>query len=514
MFHLKLANRRGRWRCGVRTLQSRAPVQVVATDLCYTYAQHRAPALDQVNLSIGAGEIALVLGKSGSGKTTLTRCINGLIPHVYADGTLSGEVRCGDEVVARSTMARLARKVGTVLQDTEKQIVASRVFNEIAFGMENLGMPRDEIIERVHEVARWLDIAHLLHRDTLTLSGGEQQRVVIAATLAMRPRVLLLDEPLAALDPPAARQALALFRRLADAGVTVLIVEHRAREVLRLRPHRVVRLEAGRVVFQGVPEAGIDSTLKNPAAGPVPPRDPHGEVLASLQHVTFAYAGSARPQLDDVSLEIRAGDVIALIGPNGAGKSTLCKHLIGLLRPQRGRVHVCGQDAADRTVAQLARQVGYVFQHPSTMLFAPSLREELCFGPRNIGLAPARVESNIANALETVGLAEVALEQSPFVFSFGQQKRIALASVLAMQPRILIMDEPTAGLDEHTAQEMMQRLLAAADRPEAIVMVTHDLDLAARFANRVVLLAGGRIVADAEPAQVLQPQVLEQGGLA
>ncbi len=490
-------------------------MEVVVTDLSYTYAQRELPSLDQVNLSVAAGEIALILGKSGSGKTTLTRCINGLIPHVYTDGTLKGEVRCGGEVVARSSLARLARRVGTVLQDTEKQIVASRVFNEIAFGMENLGMPRDEIIERVHEAARWLDIEHLLPRDTLTLSGGEQQKVVIAATLAMRPSVLLLDEPLASLDPPAAREALALFRRLADAGVAVLIVEHRAREVLRIRPHRLVRMESGRIAFQGAPTDCVEASPdRTPITHHLPPRDPSGELLAELQHVTFAYEGSARPQLDDVSLQIRAGDVIALIGPNGAGKSTLCRHFIGLARPQRGSVRVVGWDTAQCSVAQLASQVGYVFQHPGMMLFANTLREELSFGPRNVGMPMDRIEANIAQALETVDLAGVPLDQSPFAFSFGQQKRIALASVLAMQPRILIMDEPTAGLDEQTAVEMMQRLFSSPRRPQAIIMVTHDLALAERFANRVILFSAGRIVADGDPQHVLQPEILERGGLA
>ncbi|MCS6848695.1 MAG: energy-coupling factor transporter ATPase [Anaerolineae bacterium] len=491
------------------------------TGLSYTYANRAAPALRDVTLDFRPGEVTLVVGRSGSGKTTLIRCINGLIPHSYKNGTLHGEIRCFDQSTAGLSLAQLARRVGTVMQDPDKQIVASRVLNEIAFGLENIGLPRERIVARVHEVARQLRIEHLLDRDTHTLSGGEQQKVVIAATLAMQPRALLLDEPLASLDLPSARTALALFRRLADEGIAVVLVEHRVAEALRVAPERCVALHDGSVAFDGDTagfRAWLDARHKTQDDGASPVSRPASSVnsasLLSFYDVHFAYPGASGEQLGGVSFDVREGDVIALMGPNGAGKSTLCKMAIGLLRPARGRVIVAGEDAARLTVAQLARKVGYVFQNPAAMLFANTLREELSFGPRNVGMPEDRMREAIADALETVGLSHLSLDQSPFGLSFGQQKRVAVAGVLAMQPRVLILDEPTAGLDDGAAEDLLCRLLRAARGPQAIVMVTHDLALARRFANRVVLMAGGRIVADGPPRDTLEnDEAMRRAGL-
>ncbi len=479
-------------------------------DLSYIYAERTASALRDVTLDFRPGQVALVVGRSGSGKTTLIRCINGLIPHSYKDGTLRGEIHLFGECTAGLSLAQLARRVGTVMQEPDKQIVAARVMNEIAFGLENIGLPRAQIIARIHEAARQLRIEHLLDRDTHSLSGGEQQKVVIAATLAMQPRALLLDEPLASLDPPSARAALRLFRRLADEGIAVILVEHRTAEALHVAPEHCVALRDGEVAFdgdaagfrawrearRGMQDDGAPSELRRPSSA-------NGAPLLSFHDVHFAYPGAPVEQLGGVSLDVREGDLIALMGPNGAGKSTLCKMAIGLLRPARGQVIVMNEDAAHLTVAQLARRVGYVFQNPAAMLFANTLREELSFGPRNVGMPEARIQQATAEALEMVGLSHLSLDQSPFGLSFGQQKRVAVAGVLAMQPHVLILDEPTAGLDDDTAEDLLRRLLRAERGPRAIVMVTHDAALARRFANRVVLMAGGRIVADGPPGDTL-----------
>ncbi|MCS7056940.1 MAG: energy-coupling factor ABC transporter ATP-binding protein [Thermoflexales bacterium] len=489
------------------------------THLSYTYANRTTPALHDVTLDFRPGQVTLVVGRSGSGKTTLIRCINGLIPHSYKHGTLRGEIRCFEQSTAGLSLAQLARHVGTVMQDPDKQIVAARVLNEIAFGLENIGLPREQIVARVHEAARRLRIEHLLNRDTHSLSGGEQQKVVIAATLAMQPRALLLDEPLASLDLPSARAALTLFRQLADQGIAVILVEHRVTEALRVTPEHCVALQDGTIAFEG-DSAGLRAWLdarrgmqeggafrRLASAG-------DGAPVLSFRDVRFAYPGASTEQIAGVSLDVREGDVIALMGPNGAGKSTLCKMAIGLLRPAHGRVIVVGEDAARLSVAQLARKVGYVFQNPAAMLFANTLREELSFGPRNVGIAEDRLQQVIADALETVGLEHLSLDQSPFGLSFGQQKRVAVASVLAMQPHVLILDEPTAGLDSGAAEDMLHRLLGAQRGPRAIVMVTHDLALARRFANRVILMADGRIVADGAPSDTLDnPTVMRRAGL-
>lgn len=490
--------------------------------LSYTYANRSAPALRDVSLVCRAGEITLIAGKSGSGKSTLIRCVNGLIPQAYRNGTLAGDIRCFGEPVLGMSLAHLSQRVGTVMQDPDKQIVATKVFNEIAFGLENLGLSRDEILKRVDDAANMMRVPHLLQRDTHSLSGGEQQKVVIAAVLAMQPRALLLDEPLASLDPPSAQEALRAFRRLADAGVAVVMIEHRVLDALRVQPEQCIELDAGEVVFAGDEDAfrkrHASRVMRDPSSVMQPAlsllqgqpsrltdhasRITHHAKI-EFNHIHYAYPDSSKEQINDVSFAVHEGDVIALMGANGAGKSTLCRLAIGLLRPSAGNVMIDGADTANMTVAQIVRRVGYVFQNPAVMLFANTLREELRFGARNIGMSEAQIEPAIANAMQIVDLDDIPLDLSPFGLSYGQQKRVALAAVLAMQPQVLMLDEPTAGLDDDTAAIVMARLLNSPLAPKAIIMVTHDLRLARRAANRAVLLADGTVVADGAPADVM-----------
>ncbi len=497
------------------TISSRHNTVTLELDaITYTYARRPRPALQDISAVFQPGEVALLIGASGSGKTTLIRCINGLIPRAYKGGTLKGQIRCFGESTAALSLAQIAARVATVLQDPDKQIVATIVRNDLAFGLENLGLPRDEIRARVARVAEQLDIGHLLNRQTHTLSGGERQRVVIAGVLAAQPRALLLDEPLAALDPPSAREALDLFAALAREGRTVLLIEHRVRDALRVAPARCLALDAGRITFQG--DAAACAVWIGPPddATLAPLREPNGESLLTFDAVRFGYADTGREQIGGVSLDVRSGDVIALLGPNGAGKSTLCRLAIGLIRPHSGVIRIAGADAAGRTTAEIARDVGYVFQSPSSSLFANTLREELSFGPRNIGIDPAEIERDIRRVLAMIDLPALDLDKSPFALSHGQQKRIALASVLTMRPRVLLMDEPTAGLDEDTAEMVLRGLFSAEGRPRAIVMITHDLRLARRFANRVVILNQGRIMADGPPDALLNDvALLARGGL-
>ncbi len=487
------------------------------TDLRYAYARRPSPAVQGVSAAFKQGEVTLLAGGSGSGKTTLIRCINGLIPHTYKEGTLSGQIRCFGESTGGLSLSQIARKIGTVMQDPEKQIVATRVENELAFGLENQALPREEIRARLRAAGRSMGIEDLLARETHSLSGGERQKVVIAAVLAMHPRALLLDEPLASLDPPSAREALAQFRRLANEGITVVIVEHRVPEVLGIQPEHCVVLRNGAVVFDGDAKAYQRWRGGDPPGEPVAMRRPKTDNSASLlafDQVSFAYASAARAQARNASFDIRAGEVVALIGPNGAGKSTLCKLAIGLLKPAQGRVRVVNRDASTLTTAQIAKDVGYVFQLPSATLFANTLCEELSFGPRNLGMAPAQIDAAIRHAMDLVELEQIPLETSPFGLSYGQQKRVAIAGVLAMQPRMLILDEPTAGLDHGTADQMMTNLLSADGAPEALLIVTHDLRLARRYATRAIMLAAGEVVADGAAQAVLDDAAaMRRGGL-
>lgn len=470
-------------------------------------------------------------GSSGCGKTTLARCINGLIPHSYK-GERAGSVRLYGREVTDLPLAEVSQTVGTLLQDPERQIVASSVVNEIAFGPENLGLPREEIVLRIEEAIQRLGIAHLRERETFSLSGGEKQKVALAGVLAMRPSILILDEPLASLDPVSAREAMAVFRRLADEGVAILMIEHRVEDVLNIRPDRVLYMSEGLQRYYGPADRLDDEVdpreVKLPAATAVerlralglveeplvlPSASQESEEIISLEDVSFAY-GDGPTVLHDVNLKIRRGDVVALLGPNGAGKSTLVKHAIGLLKPTRGRVLVEGQDTRRLSVAQIARSVGYVFQSPSHMLFAASVQEELAFGPNNLGLAVERVQSGVREAVEVVNLRGLE-DYSPLALSFGQQKRTSIGAVLAMGSTVLVMDEPTAGQDYANYMRFMRAIVGGTGgqtgilaRFAATLFITHDLDLAVCFANRVVLMSEGCIAGDGPPTDVLKDKAL------
>ncbi len=487
-------------------------------DLTFRYRIREEPAIRNLTFDLHAGELLLIAGASGCGKTTLMRCVNGLIPRSYR-GELQGEIQIYGRSAREMEMADLSQTVGTLLQDPERQIVGSFVLNEVAFGLENLGLPRDEILERVDETLDYLNILHLRDRESFGLSGGEKQKVALAGVLAMRPRILLLDEPLASLDPASAQEALALFRRLADEGVSIMLVEHRVEDALQIDPDRVLYMEEGEQTYYGDVGGLMDRVdyqrVKLPApvimerARAVPPPDfePAVEVdgqgtLLAFEDVRFRYDPSLPEVLHGVDFTVRKGDILAILGPNGAGKTTLVKHALGLLKPTDGRVLLEGRDTREISVAQAAKTVGYVFQSPSQMLFAPSVEEELTFGPRNLRRESAQIEKDVTWALDVVHMAEYR-DSPPLALSFGQQKRISIAAVLAMRSRVLMMDEPTAGQDYWNYMTFMDAILQMPGF-DAVVFITHDLDLAVTYANRVALVSGGDIAAVGPPEEVLQ----------
>lgn len=489
---------------------------IAVRNLSYTYRNRPAPALRDINVSFGAGQLALIAGASGSGKSTLARCINGLIPRNYPNGTLIGHVEIGGADSRPLTLAELAQRVGTVLQDPEKQIVAADVMGEIAFGLENLGLPRAEIARRVKQAAEQLNITYLLERSTFELSGGEKQKVAVAGVLAMEPRAVLLDEPLASLDPASARETMALLRGMADRGSAVMVIEHRIKAVQAAQPEQVVWMKEG-VLVSSEQLAAIDERRVNADGSPYtahrPPPTAYGSPstaqrlppLLSLRNVRFSY-DTGREVLGGIDMDIRAGDRIALLGPNGAGKSTLCKLMIGLNRPAHGQVLIDGADTRALSVAEMARTVGYVFQSPSYMLFAPTLREELAFGPKNLKLAQPDLERQVMRAAQSMGLVD-RLADSPFSLSFGGQKRASIASVLSMGTRMLVMDEPTAGQDSATVARFMRDILES-EQLQAVLFATHDLELARAYANRVIVMRAGAIAADGAPNVVLADEAL------
>jgi len=493
-------------------------------DLTFRYRDRAIPAIQHISFAVKPGELMLIAGSSGCGKTTLIRCLNGLIPRSYK-GELQGEILIDDKPIRNLSLARISQLVGTVLQDPERQILGTRVRNEVAFGLENLGLERSEIIERIDQALHYLGIQHLRDRETFNLSGGEKQKVALAGVLAMRPKILLLDEPLASLDPASAQDTLRIVRQMVDEGMCVLMVEHRVEDVLNIAPDQVLLMENGLVRYQGEIEGLYKIVnyheIKLPAQEVVKravkdPPPPVLHILPSVQrqvdlaeqpalvqfdHVYFGYE-TTPSVLQDINLKIHAGDVIAILGANGAGKTTLVKHAIGLLKPVQGQVLIDGVDTHKMSVAEVAKTLGYVFQSPSHMLFAPTVYEELAFGPTNLGHPAAQIEKEVMEAIDIVNLSGKEKE-APLALSFGQQKRVSIAAVLAMRSRILVMDEPTAGQDYQNYMDFMDAIVQLPNF-EAILFITHDIDLAVIYANRVVLMNSGRIVADGKPEQVLR----------
>ena len=509
---------------------------------------HAPPALADLSLDISEGELVVVAGPSGSGKSTLLRCLNGLVPHFYG-GRFAGHVRVAGLDTCVHEPRDLATTVGFVFQDPESQFVTGRVADEIAFGLENFNVPPATMRLRVEEVLDQLGIAALRDRPVHTLSGGEKQRVAIAAALALRPRVLALDEPTSQLDPEAAEEVLTALQRLnADLGLTVVLAEHRLERVAQFAdrmvylpgpgqaaligpPRQVLRhaplvpplvelgrrlgweplpltIKEGRAFLQRTEDGGrktaqyrAKARFHRPSSIVHRPSSlVHRPFAVELEGVSFAYNG--HPALRDVSLAVQPGEFVAIMGRNGSGKTTLLKHIIGLLRPDRGRVRVMGQDTQALSVADIARQVGYVPQNPGLLLFADSLRDELRFTLANHGLSLATAPIGPQALLERLGLAGLA-DVYPRDLSVGQRQRAALAAILVTRPAVILLDEPTRGLDYAAKAELVALLKSWQEEGCAIIMATHDVELAARAADRAVLLSEGQVVADGPARAVL-----------
>jgi energy-coupling factor transport system ATP-binding protein len=510
-----------------------APPLVDVEKLTFRYRRATEPAIRDISLSVAPGEVLLVAGPSGCGKSTLIRAINGLIPHSYP-GDLTGEVRIAGQRTADLRLRDIALTVGTILQDPAKQIVGSTVESELAFGPENLGLPRDEIATRIEQVIERAGIGNLAGRETAHLSGGERQLLAAAGILMMRPRLFVVDEPLANLDPRTAAHLLRLLRDLADEGNAVVIVEHRVEEVLELAPDQVLYLEDGvarylgalpgflqiadpeavklpfEIVLQRVRQRAAASDQPadpGPERGPAPAEATAADDVPRLEFRSVSAGYLDKTILRDVDARLGRREVVAVLGPNGSGKTTLFRTAMRLLKPTAGEVLVDGRPAADRTVAQLATVFGYVFQSPSQMLFARTVREELVFGPTNLGRDPQLFDGIIADALRRTAIDSIEgiLDRPPLTLSFGQQKRLALAIALTLQPPTLILDEPSAGQDHRTARRFMQEVIAV-DGLESLYLVTHDVDLALTHADRILLLRDGQVVADGPPAQVIEDE--------
>lgn len=506
-------------------------------DLEFAYPNGE-PVLRGIDLDLRPGEHVTILGPNGSGKSTLLKCIAGLLTPT------AGSISRPDDVPG---------SIGLVFQNPDDQIVSPIVESEIAFGLENTGVPRDEMVDRVASVLDRFDLTRYRSHDPNTLSGGERQRLAIASVVVMRPQYVLFDEPYSMLDPAFRTLTERTIASLTQDGITPVVVcqdpDH------TLDADRLIVLEGGRIVSDGSPHdvlsrpdrlpTGLatttagrlavalrwqvpvpvtpDELVQNITSHPVPPisqapsRRLDTDVTLDIQDLQFSYDAGLPTEhiaLRGVTMSVTRGSVVSLVGPSGSGKSTLMLHLNGLHQPSRGSIRVCDLDASDPETHDLLRQrVGMVFQFPESQLFAETVRDDVAYGPTNLGMDD--IEGRVERALESVGLASHRfLDRNPLTLSGGEKRRVALAGVLATEPDLLVLDEPNAGLDPSGGDDLDRILRELSDRGTTLMIVTHDLARAAALSDRIVGLVDGRIAIDQPVADLLQtPELLAELGV-
>ncbi|MHA1617481.1 MAG: ABC transporter ATP-binding protein [Candidatus Njordarchaeales archaeon] len=520
-------------------------------DLSFRYHGSKEYVLKNINLEFRRGEFVLLIGPSGCGKTTLINTINGIIPHVI-QGLRKGHVRILGKEVKDLSLAEISTHVATVFQDPETQFFTLSVLDEVVFGPENLRLPREEIAKRLEFAVKATGIEDLLEKDLMSLSGGQKQRVAIASAMAMMPDILILDEPTTNLDPRGAAEVLKTIARLRkETNALIILIEHRLEEVSKY-VDRVLVMNNGEIIADGPPrevfgnpdllyEIGIrppwaaetivrlqrEKLISSDEKIPITPEEA-AEILrkylskrgkrVNANEKFFAkdieYYESLRKRkpvvevinlwhqypdgtiaLKGINLTIHEGEFVGIIGQNGAGKTTLLLHLLGLLRPSYGVVKVFGEDVRKLSVAELSQKVGLIFQNPDLMLFQNTVWDEIAFGPKNLKLPREEIKKRVEESLEMMRLKGYE-KRHPRALSRGQRHRVAVASILAMRPKILIADEPTTGQDFGSRKKYLELLEELNRRGTTIIVVSHDMDLIARYAKRVIVLKQGRVLFD------------------
>ena len=544
-------------------------VLVDIRSVTYAYEGEPQPVLRDVSLQVREGEFVLILGPSGCGKSTLLQLLNGTIPHTLK-GTLTGTATVCGHALAETKVATFATAVGMVFQDPEAQIINTRVRDEVCFGMENLCRPTPEILERQIEALAFVGLEGFGDRSIFDLSGGQKQRVSIAAVLAGRPRLLVLDEPTANLDPAGMAEIFAVLARLnREHGTTIIMVEHRVDE-LADRVSRVVMMDRGAIVFDGAPRAAFarrreaaseEATaiplgawfpqaaefaiaLSDACAAPlalaeVPLNVPEAvafagrhmgaavtpvapgpraaskiaEPLLRVDSLTYGY-DRRHPVLLDIGFTLEGGGIVALCGRNGSGKTTLAKLLMGINPPPRGKLWIGAQDIALLEPRDIASRIGYVFQNPDHQFVTDRVWDEVAYGLTVRGIAPGTIAERVGEMLRLVDL-ERYRDRSPFSLSLGERRRLSVATMLVLEPKLLVLDEPTIGQDYERAQMLMGLMARLRERfGTTILMITHDVRLVAEWADRALVISRGSLLFDGTPAAMFADKpVLADAGL-
>jgi len=525
-------------------------------DFSFQYYSQAEPTLHNINLKIYPGEKILIVGPSGSGKSTLGHCLNGLIPFSYK-GEINGSLKINGLETKEQDIFKLSKMIGTVLQDADGQFVGLTAGEDIAFALENDNVPHAEMHERVRKVAQMVDMENLLTSSPFELSGGQKQRTSLAGVMIDNVDILLFDEPLANLDPATGKTAIEIIDNIHEKSkTTIIIIEHRLEDVLHRGIDRVIVINEGRIIadmnahdlvsstiltengireplyvtalkYAGVKvtsdmQPGHISTLKLELSrealaiwhNAIKPdlRQNSNPSIIKMENIFFSYDG-VRHILDDINFDIREGEMVSIVGKNGAGKSTLSKLLCGFEKEDRVVIRYKGGDIKDKTIKERAEIIGLVMQNPNQMISKPMIYDEVALGLRLRNLPEEQITERVEKVLNICGLA-------PFkgwpisALSYGQKKRVTIASILVMDPKILILDEPTAGQDFRHYSEIMEFLVEINKLGVTVIMITHDMHLMLEYTPRAIVLAGGRKIADTAASVVLtDSRVIEEANL-
>ncbi|NMC54159.1 MAG: ABC transporter ATP-binding protein [Chloroflexi bacterium] len=522
----------------------------------FQYFSQAEPTLHDINLKIYPGEKILIVGPSGSGKSTLGHCLNGLIPFSYK-GEIQGSLKINGLETSTLDIFQLSKMVGTVLQDSDAQFVGLTVGEDIAFALENDNVPCDPMRQRVRDVAQMVDMDNWLTNSPFELSGGQKQRTSLAGVMIDDVDILLFDEPLANLDPATGKTAIEIIDDIhKQSGKTIIIIEHRLEDVLHRDVDRVIVINDGRIIADmdahalvassilqdtGIREplyvtalkyAGVQVT-EDMRAGHIETLQTqfsrnalqtwYGSIQAgdhlntrpsilTMEDISFTYDG-VRPVLTGINFDIREGEMVSIVGKNGAGKSTLSKLLCGFEKEDSGRILYRGEDIKDKSIKERAEIIGLVMQNPNQMISKPLIYDEVALGLRLRGVPEEEIKPRVEKVLNVCGLAPF-IEWPISALSYGQKKRVTIASILVLDPKILILDEPTAGQDFRHYTEIMEFLVEINHLGVTVILITHDMHLMLEYTPRAIVLAGGRKIADTAAAVVLtDAQVIAEANL-